>query len=263
MAGYDNLDAVSGRADREVYLYDATANGGEGSLVCASCNPSGARPAGREVESEVWSAARLPGWITSMHPGNLLSADGSRLFFESFEPLVGRDTDGLGDVYEWERVGGSEEEARKECLQKIGGERYLPDSGGCLSLISSGQASADADLIDASADGRDVFFLTNANLLPQDPDFQDIYDAREGGGFPPPPPTPPECEGDACQSPATPPNDPTPASSAFAGAGNVVEAARPKCKKGKVRRRHNRCTAKREKAHGKHSHPRPHRRAGR
>ena len=270
VAGYDNLDSASGRADREVYLYDATGNGGAGSLVCASCNPSGARPAGRATEqpnndpaNDVWSAATIPGWVTSLHPGNALSADGSRLFFESFEPLVGRDTNGLGDVYEWERVEGSEEEARKECLQRIGGERYLPDSGGCLSLISSGQASGDADLIDASADGRDVFFRTNADLLPQDTDFQDIYDAREGGGFPPPPEPEPECEGDACQSPAAPPNDPTPASSAFAGAGNVVEAPVPRPKTPCAKPRHRvkgRCITKHRKKKAHERHKRSHRR---
>ena len=42
LTGYDNRDASSGEPDREVYLYDAESN----RLVCASCNPTGARPVG-------------------------------------------------------------------------------------------------------------------------------------------------------------------------------------------------------------------------
>ena len=42
LTGYENLDVSSGVPDEEVFLYDASA----GRLVCASCNPTGARPAG-------------------------------------------------------------------------------------------------------------------------------------------------------------------------------------------------------------------------
>jgi hypothetical protein len=240
VAEYDNLDAASGRPDREVYLYDA----GDGELVCASCNPSGARPSGRVVQkpnsnpdNDIWAAARIPGWTTSVHPANVLSEDGRHLFFECFEPLVPRDTNGAGDVYEWEPVEGSEKEAREECLEEIGGELFVPDSHGCLSLISSGQSSADAEFVDASADGHDVFIFTNANLVPQDTDFQDIYDAREGGGFPPPPPPSPPCEGDACQSPAAPSDEPTPASGATQQSGNLppLPPKKPRCAKNKRR----------------------------
>lgn len=40
LTGYDNRDAVSGERDEEVYLYDARS----GRVVCASCDPTGARP---------------------------------------------------------------------------------------------------------------------------------------------------------------------------------------------------------------------------
>lgn len=253
VANYDNLDAASGRPNREIYLYDAI----EESLICASCNPSGARPAGRAVEkftpnpdTHVWAAARLPGWVTSLHPGSLLSADGSTLFFESFEPLVPRDSNGRADVYEWEAVQGSATEAKAQCLEEIGGELFLPASGGCLSLISSGQGSGEAELIDATPDGRDVFFFTNANLVPQDTDFQDIYDARAGGGFPPPSPPAPECEGDACQAAPTPPGDPTPASSVPQSSGNLPNPKKKPCAKGKhrvVRKGKARCVPKKPK----------------
>ena len=262
VAGYDNADAISGRLDRLVYLYSAT----DESLVCVSCNPTGARPAGRLVDpvtdspdDDIWAAARVPGWITPLHPGNILSTDGSRLFFESFEPLVPRDTNGRGDIYEWERVEGTEKEAKEECLEEIGGELFLPASSGCLGLISSGQGSSDAELIDASADGRDVFFLTNASLLPQDTDFQDIYDARAGGGFPPPIPPEPECEGDACQNPPAPPASPTPASAVPPqSTGNLPDPKKkPRCAKGKrrvVSKGKARCVPKKKKQHKRHSH---------
>ena len=42
LTGYDNRDANSGVPDEEVFLYDADT----GRLVCASCNPTGARPVG-------------------------------------------------------------------------------------------------------------------------------------------------------------------------------------------------------------------------
>src|SRR5690606_30207752 len=45
LTGYDNIDSASGKADAEVFLYDAEAR----DLRCVSCNPSGARPRGAEV----------------------------------------------------------------------------------------------------------------------------------------------------------------------------------------------------------------------
>ena len=61
LTGYDNTDVSSGEADSEVFLYDATANEGKGSLVCASCNPSGARPRGSgNGGGKQWFAGTIP-----------------------------------------------------------------------------------------------------------------------------------------------------------------------------------------------------------
>ena len=49
LTGFDNTDAESGKADREVFRYDAEADGGAGRLDCVSCNPSGVRPTGEAV----------------------------------------------------------------------------------------------------------------------------------------------------------------------------------------------------------------------
>ena len=119
-----------------------------------------------------------PGESQTFAPRSL-SADGNRLFFESFESLLPRDANEAMDVYEWQRAAGAE-----ECDAK-GAELYVPSSGGCLSLISSGQGESDSEFADASPDGSDVFIRTASSLVPQDPGQVDVYDAREGGGFPP------------------------------------------------------------------------------
>jgi len=235
VAGYDNTDAVSGEADAEVYLYDA----GEEELRCVSCNPSGARPQGRaRAGKETWAASSIRGWETQWYPTRLVAEGGKKLFFNSFEALVARDTNGRQDVYEWERS-----DSKKEC-EELGAERFSPMSGGCLSMISSGKSSTDAELIDSSADGRDVFFSTDSSLVPQDYGLVDIYDAREGGGFPPPPTPRPPCEGEACQPSPAPPQAPTPASQSFEGQGNVSEATKQhhhkKRHKHKKRKKHKR-----------------------
>jgi hypothetical protein len=245
--GYDNVDANNGKAAGEVYLYDASANGGAGKLVCTSCNPTGARPVGAEIVegghvTGYWAAARIPVSESSLHAARMLSDDGKRLYFTSTDTLSPRDTNGAQDVYEWEQEGSG------SCEEKD--LSFAPASGGCLSLISSGKSPLAADFVDASPSVDDVFLSTASSLVTQDYGLIDIYDARVGGGFPPPPQPPAACEGEACQSPFAAPEDPTPASSAFKGAGNVVETPQGRCPKGKVRRR-GRCTPRK---HHKQAH---------
>ena len=218
VAGYDNTDLTSGQPDAEVYRYDA----GSGRLACVSCNPTGARPSGRELPgvfektAVVWAAAQIPGWESSLYAQRVLADDGTRLFFESFEGLVPADTNGRTDVYEWEQAGAG------DC--KEGDSSYVKASGGCLSLTSSGKSPSDSEFIDASPDGSNVFFTTAASLVPQDPGQIDVYDARVNGGFPPQALPPAACEGEACQAPTAPPNDVTPASALFDGPGGLVPA---------------------------------------
>jgi DNA-binding beta-propeller fold protein YncE len=231
LTGFDNTDAVSGEKDAEVFLYDADqTGGGEGELRCVSCNPSEARPSGREVgfedggKTRVWMAGQIPRWETQQYASRILSTDGNRLFFESFDALLPSDTNGAKDVYEWQRA-----QSQSQCEAK-GSPLYAKASGGCLSLISSGESPADSEFIDASADGRDVFFTTAQSLFSEDPGSVDLYDARIGGGFAPKPKVAP-CQGEACQSPATAPDDRTPASASFHGT-----SGKPKprgCPKGK------------------------------
>jgi hypothetical protein len=165
-----------------------------------------------------------------------ISDDGSRLFFDSPNALLPRDTNGLEDVYEYEQAGAGS----------------CNTTGGCLSLLSDGVSPTGSQFVDASASGNDVFFTTGGQLVPQDTDHSvDLYDARTGGGFPSPP-TLSACEGDACQSPPAAPNDPTPASTTYNGPGNLTEPP-PKCKKGFFRKRRRCVKEHHKKTHKRHA----------
>lgn len=231
LTGYDNHDRVSGTPDAEVFLYDA---GGTGSIACASCSPTGARPIGVEFtqlesgESKVllsprglWKgsvAALLPATEAfssnqADHQPDYLS-DSGRLFFNALDPLVNQDTNATGDVYEFEPSG-------------VGS---CASASGCVSLISSGESPEASVFIDASESGDDVFFLTTQRLSKADIDARrDIYDAHVcSSASPCPQPSaevPPPCVTEAsCKAPPSP--QPSifgaPSSSTFAGAGNIA-----------------------------------------
>ncbi len=193
LSGAENIDATSGLPDTEVFVYDAEEN----ELHCASCNRSGARPAGRAVKPlfgdastpDLGVAATIPGWIDQLHAGNVLAEDGSRLFFESTDVLTPLDTNDKQDVYQWEEEGAGDCDAADVAFD--------PAAGGCVSLISSGKSDRDSSFVDASSDGQDVFIHTAESLVASDPDFADLYDARIAGGFPPPPPPGVPCDLDA------------------------------------------------------------------
>lgn len=219
LTGYDNTDVVGGVPDAELFRYSA----GSGELKCISCNPSGARPRGRLVDppstfiAPYWAAAQIAPAQTSLHYPKMLSQNGNRVFFESFEQLVLRDVNNALDLYQWEAAG------EGTCTETS--PTYVPANSGCVDLISSGQNAKDAAFLDASADGSTVFFTTEASLLPQDPGLIDIYAARIDGGFPPPAPPAAPCEGEACQS--APPSPPLAkrSSSSFRGAGDRARSA--------------------------------------
>jgi hypothetical protein len=243
LTGYDNADLSTGVPDSEVYLYEPGAPG----PVCISCNPSGARPRGElvkgngNVANRLAMAGGLPVPENTLHTPRALSDDGERLFFESFDALLPRDVNAAKDVYEWESAGS------REACAAAGAELYVAASGGCLSLISGGENPEDSEFLDASANGNDVFFITNAGLLPQDPGLFDVYDARVGGGLALPTP-PADCQGETCKAPVSAPNDPTPASSTYVGPGD----AKKKHKKGKKHKKHkNKKGAKKKHKQGK------------
>jgi hypothetical protein len=178
----------------------------------------------------------LPTWLNALYAPRVISSDGDRVFFESFESLALADTNDKTDVYQWEAEG------KGTCT--TADSAYDPQSDGCVSLLTSGKATTDAHFVDASPTGNDVFVRTPSSLVAWDPGAIDIYDARVLGGFPPPPPPPDPkdgCSGETCQAPATPaPAAPTPATG-NGSTGNVVPKAnkKKKCRKGthKVKRK--------------------------
>jgi DNA-binding beta-propeller fold protein YncE len=269
LTGFDNSDRSSGEPDEEVYLYDATADGGAGRLVCASCAGSGSRPEGVEYgpigekmplvgtakiwEAEDWFAAAIPGWTaytteTTRYQSRYLS-DSGRLFFNSDTPLAAGDVNGTWDVYEYEPPEGEGQPASNNC--DTTSPAYNPAAAGCIGLVSSGTGREESAFLDASESGDDVFFLTGARLAPRDTDSAlDVYDARVGGGEAEGPTGNP-CSGEACQPSAGAPAESTPGSLAFTGPGNPVQ-----CRKGQVKKA-GKCVKKKankKQHHGKAKH---------
>jgi hypothetical protein len=157
-----------------------------------------------------------------------VSDDGSTIVFSSAGPLSARAVNGNVNIYVWHE--------------------------GRVGMISTGLSQSNDEDPVVTPSGRDIFFLTSQNILPQDDDgLPDIYDARIGGGFPEPPVPPGGCSGDACQGPpSVPALLGAPASATFHGLGNPApppskpavkarEKPKPKCKRGYKRNKHGKC----------------------
>jgi hypothetical protein len=177
-----------------------------------------------EQGQEHWLAGNIPGWtaqsLTSALFQSRYLSDQGRLYFNSPDSLVPAATNGKEDVYEYEPSG-------------VGSCRS--PSGGCVSLLSGGSSDRESAFIEATPDGSNVFFVTEAQLLPQDTDTAfDIYDARECSEAspcltPPEAPAPPCEEAKTCR-PAPPaqqaPGGPA-GTATFSGAGNIPTGPAP------------------------------------
>ncbi len=237
LTSYDN----EGR--KELFRYRAAPEGAPGSLVCVSCDPSGAPP----LEDALLAGQGGSPSATPSEPtlSRNLSSDGDRVFFETPDPLVSQDenTDANPtcypsgnvtvtgcDVYEWEADGEGTCES-------------VAQDGGCLFLISSGKSSEQSYFGDASANGDDIFFFTREALVSTDTDHNvDVYDACVDCGKQQRPECEPgaalnphteECE-EACENAKTckppPPKLPEelhPGSAVFSGPGNLVPPIEP------------------------------------
>jgi hypothetical protein len=213
---------------QEVYLYDATANGGEGRLTCASCGSPVDAP--MTSDANFYQRVGRGATVLAEHLNHPLSDNGRYVFFSTADALVPEDTNGVRDVYEYDAVTGEQH------------------------LISSGQDKDPSYFMDASADGSDVFFETRERLSGWDVDSgRDIYDARIDGGLPEPLPAPASCAGDACQPPPTVLNDPTPSSVSFSGPGNppLIHSKPKPHSKPKRHPKPKKHHAKRKKSHHK------------
>ena len=239
LTGYRNTDVNSGEPDEEVFLYNAATN----HLACVSCDPSGAPPIGMldeglgtsgetplvdrvEAWRGHWLAGNLPGWanfnlIDAIHQPRYLSNTG-RLFFDSTNDLTDQAVNHQEDVYEYEPAGVG------DCVTERA--TFSASSEGCVGLISAGTSSEESAFVDAGESGDDVFFVTAAQLVPQDVDHSlDLYDAhvcsQQAPCFPPAASQALACgESDSCRVSSPPPAimEP-PASVTFVGAGDVVQ----------------------------------------
>jgi hypothetical protein len=224
-----------GAGQNEIYRYDHT----DGSVMCVSCGSGSVAPTGNAYNGEsgggLAHAAHIgrPTGLDENPERIIMSADGSEVFFDSTARLVPQavnarvetvTSEGVDDIYEWETDGAG------GCSASLG----------CTYLISQGNSQTSSELVGASVDGNNVFFMTRAQLVPQDTDTSnDIYDARVDGGFPAPAESTP-CLGDTCLSPSVAPIEPTLSTAAYNGVGNVVVTATSKtrlCGKGKVRQK--------------------------
>jgi hypothetical protein len=223
-AGYDHgasctFDTPDGTRCRELYLFSADTQ----SLVCVSCNPSGA-PATADALIDAGVGTGAAG--SEVHVTHPLSDDGQRVFFHTREALVPEDSNGHYDVYEYDV------------------------STGTVHLISGGKDPSDSYFMDATASGDGAFFVTRQRLVGWDTDQNyDLYDARVGGGLPDPTPAAPGCAGESCQGqPAPGPALEAPASSSYTG----PEQTKPHHKH--KRRHKKRCTHKRKHRCTPHTH---------
>lgn len=185
-----------------------------------------------------------------------VSEDGSRIVFDTAEPLSEEAKNHVDDVYEWHQAPGEQQ--------------------GKVSLVSSGSALEPITEYTISPDGRNVFFVTSASLAAQDTDGEaDVYDARLDGGFAPLGAERRHCESDACQGPLTnPPPQPIPGSASQAPEtsqatfslpplqGSTSKKALLRCTKGK-RRSKGRCVKALGRKVAHKSHQGSSRRSGR
>lgn len=253
LTGYDNEDVTSEtpgeRMDEEVFLYDANDN----RVVCASCNPTGARPTGIEIpdteqtapplidgEEREWAPGRwlsgvLPVPLSTTGTSQILAvrqprylSNGGRLFFDSTDGLAPRDRNGVADTYEYEPPANGEtvaDGANDTCTTSLA--TYNVSAEGCVDLVSSGTSPEESAFMEASENGNNVFFLTSERLVPSDTDSAyDVYDAHVCGWqweCPAPSAVSPPCTGtESCRgAPAPQPSlYGSPASATFSGLSN-------------------------------------------
>jgi hypothetical protein len=200
---------------RYTQVYRWTKEGGP--PVCISCRRDGGTPArfGARLSNNPTNTTDNPAFPngsssdvfnqSSTVTARKISSDGSRVFFDSSDPLdPTRDVNGQRDVYMWEN-----------------GEDHL---------LTSGRSQVPSYVIDSGESGNDVFVLTADGLIPSDTNqTYDVYDVRVDGGFAEPKLE--SCEGDACQGQGTRPGEAmAPASAKLVTAGNRHESRKAKAR---------------------------------
>ena len=208
-----------------VYAYDSVSR----QLKCASCNPTGSEPLGPSNLTLIRHGGSAPPYLPQVR----YVTDNGRLFFDSGDRLSVSDANGsYEDVYEFEP------ESVGSCA--------LP--GGCVQLVSSGQAGTDSRFLGTDEAGMNAFFTTRQRLLPADEDdLVDLYDARVGGGFATAPGQT-ECSGEGCQAPPLPVSESMPGSTTVPGVTSAEKKGHAKKHKKKPHK-HRKKQKKTKKQH--------------
>jgi NHL repeat len=184
-----------------VYRYGTA----DDSLVCASCSPTLGLPS---------ADAALPGY-------GLGVSSAGRVFFNTKDQLVLRDTNGKLDAYQFKQEPNDEQEDG-------------------VSLISTGFSAFPSSMLSISTDGRDAYFFTRETLVAHDVNGQamKIYDARVGGGVFVVPPPPPCAASDECHGAGSVAPPPAPIGT-YKGTGGQAKSTpkKKRCKKGFVKKR--------------------------
>ncbi len=206
LTGYNNVDTKSNAVLSEVFVYNSVSS----HIACASCDPTGAPPHIIQGTNET----DLPtSNETHTKMRRLITENGTRVFFNSVQPLVPEDTNGTNqDVYEWEMEG------EGGCTPP----RVEPANGGCVFLLSGGNSEDLSFLLDADGSGQNVFVEHRGPLgnVEVPSDQNEIFDLRVGGGFNSPVVG---CAGSRCAQPTSPPPaSGTPPSVTFNGNGNFA-----------------------------------------
>jgi hypothetical protein len=269
LTGYDNRGCGETGTERcvEIFRYSASAD----DLTCISCDPTGARAAGSaELTTTYMNAQLTPAVAPTPILTRNISADGTRVFFQTPDSLVARDQNGPPnctyrehqihnalagprclDVYEWEAVSEAPDGPCTEATSS-----YSAVAKGCVYLLSTGTSAEASYFVDASSDGDDVFIATTSQTVPVDrDDLYDVYDVRIGGGLSSQQALPPvPCKSsESCRgTPDGPPvTSPSPGSSTFQGQGNVVPEKHRPCKKG-AKKCNKKKKSKNRKSRGHH-----------
>jgi hypothetical protein len=229
---------------KDVYRYDAITKTLERVSIGEDGYDANGNGDGFDASIQFGTMGVANGWVFLQHEmaTRAISADGSRVVFDTVAPLSPNAKNRRTNIYEWH--------------------------DGAVSLISSGIAETNDAKATITSSGRDVIFTTSQGLVPQDSDgLPDIYDARIGGGEPVLPAARQPCSGDACQGPLMNPAPLlVPGSAVQSPGGNFpLKSSKPVVKKKKKKQKKRKTNAKKNKTAQKrnaHSSVRSHGKTG-
>jgi hypothetical protein len=257
-----NLTGFKTEGHQEAYVYNAE----DEKMICVSCGcmscgPSKELPSSAEEDDAQLIDRTTHNESVFQDPSPpLISADGTRVVFDTTLSLVPQDTNGTTDVYQWTMLGAD------RCT--TASPAYREVNEGCIYLLSSGLGEEGTGveeekgvfdgthLVGATEELRDIYIQNSEPLLPGLDNASHLYDVRVEGGFPYSAPVARGCEPGACKSSGGELGlVAAPGSEAVGGPGNSKPVAEHKAKKLTKKQRLSRalksCRKKRGKKRGR------------